>query len=223
VAAEKSGDQAAAGQAYAQALQSQPEWQEAFFWRRTTFRQEFYQNWRVSHPAVAPLSKQDLQNRLATGALDTSTYVDLAEAYLAEGRLADASGLLAQAGQAYAGGAMDALELDWAKAELTAAQGDLAGAVGSGQKALDGYRMQGVGGPNTFGQLYYAPLMFRRPAMAVELVPQLATISLPDRWGQRMLQLGRWYEALGDTTKADATYQELKHEIPDIEIKARNG
>jgi len=223
VVAEKSGDQAAAKQAYAQALQYQPEWQEAYFWRSTAFRQDFYQNWRVSHPAVAPLSEKDLQTRLASDGLDTSTYVNLAEVYLAEGRLADASRLLAQAGQAYAVGAIDTLELDWARAELAAAQGDLASAVGSGQQALDGYRMQGVEGPNMFGQLYYAPLMFRRPAMAVELVPQLATISLPDRWGQRMLQLGRWYEALGDIDKADSTYQELKKDIPDIDLKARNG
>ncbi len=223
VVAEKSGDQAAAAQAYAQALQDQPEWQGAYFWRNTAFRQNFYQTWRASHPPAAPLSEKDLQASLAANALEASPYVNLAEAYLADGRLTDARRLLDQAGQAYAAGPIDPLELDWAKAELAAAQADLATAVGLGQQALDGYLMQGIGGPNTFGQLYYAPLMFRRPAMAVELVPQLATIALPDRWGQRMLQLGRWYAALGETEKADATYQELKKDIPDINQKTRYG
>ena len=223
VVAEKSGNQAAAVQAYAQALQDQPEWQGAYFWRSTAFRQNFYQTWRASHPPAAPLSEKDLQTRLATDALETSTYVNLAEAYLEEGRLAEAARLLDQAGQAYAAGAIDPLELDWARAELAAAQGDLSTAVGLGQQALDDYLMQGIEGPNTFGQLYYAPLMFRRPAMAVELVPQLATIALPDRWGQRMLQLGRWYEARGDTGKAASIYQELQKEIPDIDLKARDG
>ncbi|MGD0006130.1 MAG: tetratricopeptide repeat protein, partial [Anaerolineaceae bacterium] len=223
VVAEKSGDQAAAEQAYAQALQYQPEWQEAYFWRSTAFRQDFYKNWRANHPAAAHLSEKDLQARLAADVLDTSSYVNLAEAYLAEGHLAEASSLLAQAGQAYAASGIDPLELDWAKAELAAAQGDQAKAAGLGQLALDGYLMQGIEGPNTFGQLYYAPLMFRRPAMAVELAPQLATIALPDRWGQRMLQLGRWYEAQGQTDTAASIYQELKKDIPDIDLKARNG
>jgi hypothetical protein len=89
-----------------------------------------------------------------------------------------------------------------------------------GQQALESYRMQGIGGLNTFGQQYYAPLMFRRPAMAVDLVPQLATITLPDRWGQRMLQLGQWYAALGEQDKAEATYRELQKEIPDFVLFA---
>ena len=79
--------------------------------------------------------------------------------------------------------------------------------------------MQRIGGPNTFGQLYYASLMCRRPAMAVEL----ATITLPDRWGQRMLQLGQWYAGLGEVDKAYSTYCELQKEIPDIELIARIG
>jgi tetratricopeptide (TPR) repeat protein len=223
VVAEKSGDLAAAEQAYAQALQFQPDWQDAYFWRSTTFRQNFYQSWRTNHPAALPLSEKELQNQLAGSSLETSTYVNLAEAYLAEGRLKDASSLLAQAGQAYAVGPLDSVELDWARAELAAAQRDLATAVNLGQQALDNYHMQGIGGPNTFGQLYYAPLMFRRPAMAVELVPQLAMIILPDRWGQRMLQLGQWYAALGEQDKADATYRELQKEIPDFQLYAKKG
>lgn len=214
--AEKNGNQAAAGQAYTQALQYQPEWQEAYFWRSTAFRQDFYQNWRVNHPAAAPLSEKDLQTRLASGGLETSTYVNLAEVYLAEGRLADASRLLAQAGLAYAVSAVDSLELDWAKAELAAAQGDLGTAARSGQQVLDGYLMQGVEGPNTFGLLYYAPLMFRRPAMAVELVPQLVTISLPDRWGKRMQQLAKWYEESSQKVQAEQVLDQLKQNIPDF-------
>jgi tetratricopeptide (TPR) repeat protein/O-antigen ligase len=218
VVAEKSGDRAAAESAYTQALHYQPEWQEAYFWRSTAFRQDFYKAWRVSHPAAEDLTEEDLQARLASNSLDMTTYVELAEAYLAEGRLDDASHLLDQAGQAYASGSIDSVELVWARASLAAARADLATAVGLGQQALDAYQMQGIGGPNTFGQLYYAPLMFRRPAMAVELVPQLVTIPLPDRWGQRMLQLGRWYETLGEKAKADATYQELQQAIPDFEL-----
>jgi len=59
--------------------------------------------------------------------------------------------------------------------------------------------------------------------MGVELVSQLETITLPDRWGQRMLKLGQWYTALGKQDKADATYRELQKEIPDCELVAKNG
>jgi hypothetical protein len=53
-------------------------------------------------------------------------------------------------------------------------------------------------------------------------VPQLVTIPLPDRWGQRMLQLGQWYAAEGEQDKADETYRELQKEIPDFELFAKN-
>ncbi len=100
VVAEKSGNPAEAEQAYAQALQNQPDWQEAYFWRSTAFRQAFYQDWRASHPAAAPLSEKELEARLAGNALETSTYVNLAEAYLADGRL---EGCLCLAGSGRAG------------------------------------------------------------------------------------------------------------------------
>ena len=110
----------------------------------------------------------------------------------------------------------DLSEVRWVEAELAASQGKLDEAVQLGQFALGSYQMQGILGPGSFGQLYYGPLMFRRPSIAMELVPQLQTITTPDLWGGRMAQLIGWYQALGDTDHANQLKSELAVQIPDF-------
>jgi hypothetical protein len=78
------------------------------------------------------------------------------------------------------------------------------------------YRMTGLYGPGSLGQLYYAPLMFRRPAMALELAPQLVRIEMPDAWGQRVALLADWAEQSGDARTRPEAAGELKALVPDF-------
>jgi hypothetical protein len=123
---------------------------------------------------------------------------------------------LSVADLAYFNTPADLSEVRWVEAELAASQGKLNDAVRLGQEALDSYQMQGVLGPGSFGQLYYGPLMFRRPSMAMELVPQLLTITVPDLWGQRIAQLMGWYQGLNDTSHVNQLKNELAIQIPDF-------
>jgi hypothetical protein len=52
--------------------------------------------------------------------------------------------------------------------------------------------------------------------MALELMPQLARIELPDAWGQRVDLLADWTEQNGDMTRAEQLRDELNRAIPDF-------
>jgi hypothetical protein len=108
------------------------------------------------------------------------SYVALAEEYIRTGQQEKTANLLQLAGLAYNASLTDRLELLWAKSELAANQGNLKGAAILGEQALQGYQILGVNGPGSFGNPAYSSLVFRQPAMAVELAPQMQLISLPD-------------------------------------------
>lgn len=76
--------------------------------------------------------------------------------------------------------------------------------------------MMGLYGPGSLGLLFYAPLMFRRPAIALELTPQLARIELPDAWGQCLAMLIDWAERGGNKALAKQMRAELNLLIPDF-------
>jgi hypothetical protein len=107
--------------------------------------------------------------------------------------------------------------LKWLQAEIQAAKGDRESSVILGAEALDAYSHQGIYGPGSMGTVYYAELMYRRPEMKLELVPQMHTIQLPDQWGNRMALLSDWYMRTGEDELAKGTYASLLEMIPDYE------
>jgi hypothetical protein len=143
--------------------------------------------------------------------------VNLAQSYFKAGRISDARQQVEQARLGYSRPGIVDLELDWLDAEIMAAEGQVQQAAELGQKTLDSYLFQGLNGPGTTGSITkYAQQAFRRPVMAIEFVPWVQTIQLPDVWGQRMAKLASWDEQLG---KADATTQVtqiLLRDIPDF-------
>jgi tetratricopeptide (TPR) repeat protein len=220
--AEATGDAAGARQAYAEALRLWPDWAEAYFWRATPFRAAFLAEWRQSTPPLTAPSVADLQAAIAGGEPYDLPYAQLAEAYLRAGRLPEAARLLQQADLAYSHRNEDKLEVLWAKAELAAARGDYKSAATFGDQAWAGFRDQSIFGPGDFGDPAYGPFLFRREAMAVDMVPQLIVIQLTDPWAERMVQLGDWYTLLGDSAGAAAIYHEVLTLVPDnAEVQAR--
>jgi tetratricopeptide (TPR) repeat protein/O-antigen ligase len=192
MAAEKVGNTDTARQAYLQALDLFPDWADASYWQETALRIEVNSEWMVKHPIGIAPSLQDLESRLTTQNQSQRAYTELAEGYIHVGRFSEAEKLLNIAGFAYSEVPWDRLDMQWTSVELAAARGEYAKAISLGQQALDGYAMQGVRGPGSFGVLTYASVMFRRPAMAVEIAPQVINIAMTKKWKTRADQLIIW-------------------------------
>jgi tetratricopeptide (TPR) repeat protein len=214
IAREASGDPSGAALAYQQALQfGQPV--EAYFWRSSGLRTQVQMDWLGEHPLLAA-NEADLLAAIENSPSLAGPYLALAALDLQSGQLEKAQDRLSRASLAYVDFPETQLERDWLVVELLARQGSLEQAVQRGGSVIASYRMMGLYGPGSLGQLYYAPLMFRRPAMALELMPQLARIELPDAWGQRVDLLADWTEQNGDMTRAEQLRDELNRAIPDF-------
>lgn len=199
LAAEAQGDVAAAKQAYRAALAAGSE--AGSFWHVSPLREQVLAGWLAENPPVSedlPTAGPDEGVYPAV----TRPYLQLAEAALAQEDAAKAERLLKLAGLTWVFDP-DRPDLDWLWAETYAAQGNLARAGEAGAAVLQSYLTPGVFGPGTFGQLRYAPFMYRRPAAPVELVPQLAQAGLPDRWTVRARQSLAWLRAAGEQARAN--------------------
>lgn len=214
------GDEAAATQSYQQALElGQPS--EAYFWRSTDLRQKAHHQWVSAHPSALSGSLEDLKRDLQANPSDLRVYLQVIDREVRQNHLEEAETLLSKAGMAFSNSAAERLARDWLSVELLARQGQTEMALQRGDAVYTSYQMQGIYGPGSLGILYYAPLMFRRPAMALEVVPQLITIALPDEWGQHVAQLASWHEQVGNVERASHLRRDLQEAIPDYLFNAK--
>ena len=115
-----------------------------------------------------------------------------AKVHLENGDLISANRALLNAELAYAANNSDSIETKWLWAEFYAKKGDYEEAIQRGKAAYDLYTNYGVFGPGTFGILQYAPRMFRMKAMALEIIPQMIDIPVPEEWVQRSKLVESW-------------------------------
>lgn len=212
---EERNDPIAAEMAYQQTLTIAPQDAEAHFWRATEFRRQVYEDWLASQPASPPPSTGQLEQELAAHPASAAHHNRLAAAFLEQGESERAQRLWGIAGLVYFDRPAEQLERLWLGAELAAAGGDFLEAARLGEEALEGYRVQGVYGPGSYGALVYSQLMFRRPAIQDDLAPQLAHIELPDEWGRRMEKTAGWLEQTGNQERCRALLEEQAVLIPD--------
>ncbi len=213
-AQEQAGEAPEALESYQKALDlGQPD--DAYFWRSTPVRSKALEAWMVKHPSPPLPDHAELVSEKEANSSDLRAYLNLIELDLRENRLDEAAALTQQASLAFSLVQQDQLERDWLASELLARQGHLNEAVQHGQQVIDLYQMQGPYGPGSLGQLSYAPLLFRRPAMALELAPQVILIVLPDQWGARLSSLADWYDQLGKPQQAADLRKQLLALIPD--------
>jgi tetratricopeptide (TPR) repeat protein/O-antigen ligase len=204
-----------ARQNYEQVLKLRPQWREAYFWRQTELRKEIVQKIQTTQQIIPGVN--NLESALQKDSTRLRNYLALGAAYIQAGKIEEAEILSKKAELAFTLSKEEGIELEWLQAEIQAAKGDLKSAIKLGAEALDAYSHQGIYGPGSMGTVYYAELMYRRPEMKLELVPQMHTILLPDQWGRRMALLSDWYARTGESEMARETYASLLQVIPDYE------
>ena len=166
--AEQQGDQAAALDAYGMAL-TKGETAEADFWQESPVRIEAAATWKAGQPVAAQPSLEELRAAVAHNPERAKGYLDLAAAEIDAGNQDAAEQALQQMSFAFTRPA-ELVERDWLLAQVYTARGEAKMAQEMGARAAKGYEEVGIYGPGSMGVLYYAPVMYRRPGMARELV-----------------------------------------------------
>ena len=105
----------------------------------------------------------------------------------------------------------------WQQAEVLAQNRQFNEAASLGSNILNKKIKVYLFGYDTPANLLYNVYMFRRPAMSIDFVPQLAVIALPDYWGKKSLELVDWLEKAGKDTEAQIWSQKIFSLIPDID------
>ncbi|MHC1784032.1 MAG: O-antigen ligase family protein [Anaerolineaceae bacterium] len=215
VVQEELGDLAGAEKAYQTVFSLQPDWMEASFWRANSFRQEMMEEWQISHPGEPVLDLTAMKTLVNTWPDSLSAYLPLIRAYLDQENLLEAEKTISRAEFA-AGSTSLHLELEWLKVELEAAKQDYEKSIAHGQQIIEAATDYGIFGPATPGNKIYNLYMFRRPAVEIDLVPQMEVIRWPDKWGHRALKLADWVELTGDKVEADRWREVVLNNIPDV-------
>jgi tetratricopeptide (TPR) repeat protein len=209
------GEEKLAAEAYQKAIELKPLWQEAYFWRETPFRIAFHGE--LPTVEASPVTLVAAEENLAKLPDRVASYLDVIPFYLEAGMLNEAQEAIHYAQLAYTVKAEESLLLRWYEAELAARNEDYLLAARTGDDIIHQFMQQGIYGYGSFGTLMYDQLVFRRPAMVMEFVPQMTLIVLPDVWGKRLQQTAEWYAESGDLARADELMEELKRLIPDFE------
>jgi tetratricopeptide (TPR) repeat protein len=194
--AESNLDIPVAREAYQMVLKMDPEWADSDFWTLSSLRQEVLSDWLSRNPITSKRKIAELEAQLQANLQSTWAYNQLAQAYLEQGNPDKAEEILSDASLAYASKPDESIETNWLKAEVFAAKGDYQQAIMIGEQAIQSYLSYGIYGPGSFGVLYYAPRMFRSPAIAMEIVPQMIQLPIPLRWEIRTDLLKLWGKML---------------------------
>ncbi len=193
--AEKQGDRDTALAAYVQAL-NKGETVEAGFWAGSPVRVDAAAQWKAAQPVKMQQSIEDLRAAVAQNPETPGPYLALAAAELKAGNLERVEPLLQRVDVTFAY-LPELIERDWLRAELSAAQGDYAQAAKLGEGVLRSYDQVGMFGPGTYGDLHYEHFMYRRPGMALEILPQVVRVEAT-RVVERREQVQAWKQGVGN-------------------------
>jgi len=189
---EQSGKSEKAQSAYLNALNLNPDWTAASFWEETDLRSETLINWQKNQPEKDPITLLDAHKILDANKQYSWAHNIMAEAYLEIGEPERAKQSLENAELAYVSTSSDLLNTQLLWAEYYMQMGNIDKATIIKNDTLLRYQQYGVYGPGTFGSLQYAPNLFRMSAMAMEIVPQMVDIPLPNTIIEREMLLSEW-------------------------------
>ncbi len=235
---EAAGRQAEAAAEYEYFLDLQPHLIATSYWRQTPFRQRFAEAWLAAHPSPLPPEDPQTHGEYAkrgwrdyeTGqyeaALDafqrayalSATSPDVAHgiglAHMALGDYEQADFFFSLANFFLVRSNRPEPLLDWG--QLAYRQGEIELAIARYEAALRLVEEYSIYGPGTLGWSPYGNFLFQRESIARELAPQLISIDLTDDLAQRYLELGGWYEVLGDMENAIKVYRRVLARVPDL-------
>jgi tetratricopeptide (TPR) repeat protein/O-antigen ligase len=197
---EQSGREQEAMAAYSTTLSLRPTWANAYFWRSTPLRREIHAQWQATRPVSESPSAR------AAELIELLRYAE------AERELETAL---------FVGGwGQGALQARFLLGELAYRTGDVQAAIAHTEEALKGIRYQSIFGPGTYGTSLYGWAIFYRMGLVADMLPQLATITYTDEIVDHLIELGGWYEQVGDVTSAKCIYREVLAAAPDA-VSAR--
>lgn len=207
------GEESVAADSYRAALELKPLWRDSYFWRETDFRKMFHDG--LPQPEKGPGSLAEAEDGVKKQPSRMVSYLRVIPFYLEAGMLEEAQQAIDYAKLAYSVKSEESLLLKWYEAEAAADLGDFQTAAKTGDEVIHQFMQQGIYGYGTFGTLMYDQLVFRRPAMVMEVVPQMTMITLPDEWGMHLQQTAEWYGEAGDLVRKNVLLKELEEYIPD--------
>jgi len=238
---EELGQQESSRTEYVTALDKAPHWSDAYFWRATPLRSSVLQAWHEAQPETEPVETPETaeewyqfgRQAMAAGdhekafsalqqALDGSPYnarynVAQAGAVSVLGRDEEAEKLLRTALLTTGGREMDRARVRFAQAQLYHRESQVKKAIRSARSAIRVARNPAAHIGGRLGNTEYAHYLFHAPAIPQGLLPQVVVIIVTDEVAAWMLELGSWYEEVGDTEAAAQLYQELLEEVPDAQ------
>jgi tetratricopeptide (TPR) repeat protein len=226
-------------------LSSKSNLAEGSYWRQTPLRQQVVEQWQEANPTptipssprsygdYTRLGWQELGQKQPEKALVAfqmalslndaqieayhglgTTYMALREHEQAEYYLRAALNILTFD----MGGKMGPL-LTWGR--LAYLQGNLDEAITSYELALGMVEEYTIYGWGTLGWSPYGNFLFQRESIAHDLLPQLVQADITDSLAERYLELGGWYEEIGNQDKAIETYRWVLAAVPDFMAAAR--
>jgi tetratricopeptide (TPR) repeat protein len=226
-------------------LTKKPSLAEGSYWRQTPLRQQATEQWKEANPKPtipSPLRSygdytrlgwQELgekqpekalaafQMALSLNDAQIEAYHGLGTTYMALGEYEQAEYYLQAALNIMTfniGGKMGPL-LTWGR--LAYLQGELDAAITRHELALGMVEEYTIYGWGTLGWSPYGHFLFQRESIAPDLLPQLVRADITDSLAERYLELGGWYEEIGDQNKAIETYRRVLAAVPDFTAAAR--
>jgi tetratricopeptide (TPR) repeat protein len=236
---EELGREDAARQQYEVTLNRAPDWAEAAFWRASPLREAAVEAWRAAHPPPEPVDAPQSptewsvvgRDALAAGRpeaavsayeravsgnpQDIGAGLGLARAYLALGRHGDAERSLQRALLSWGTVGWDHARVLAALARVHHERHETEDAIRTLEGAIGRARRSGFQEPAILGWASYPWYLFCRESLDSYLLPQLAVITVTDEVADWMLELGGWYEEVGDTAAGARVYRDLLEEVPD--------
>jgi putative inorganic carbon (HCO3(-)) transporter len=205
-----------ARQAYLDALNLEPGLAPASFWRSSPLRQEVSKTWQSSVPATPAPDLAMALEEVRDNPGSTSSYVSVAEAYLALGDLDQAEHYARLGLQAFISPGAEPVDVDWTLAKILAAHEDFGGAAKLGSRIVDALDPEGAGAGLSYDNSGTNWFALGHTSQNQPVVPQFVSVPLNDEWGRRLLSVADWYERAGQPEQAQELRAKLAAWIPDV-------